>query len=336
MDFKTNIFCHSPKELTTDAFLVWIIYFLDSREEYKTYKQSFFNGLLLKKEDSDKYVENISLVRQENRVDVLLHFTFAGETTSNTILFEDKTWSMPHDGQLDIYKKYYPDCYRYIYFKLAYLNSEENNIITEAGYELLDANMMSLALNPIVKLHPLIEMYKDYIDNTFCKPINSYHSELFEKHNYNILWDAEAQKYLCDEILNRMIQQNVHILKIRNGSSYGRPWTQIDIAEKKDGYCEWLFWRVDIRSGKFYIRLNQYSDPLDSQIDYKNKRRDILREAMNKLVLHGSGCISGSLTDAKKETEIAIFYFEDNDFDKLLDKIPSFTKEIVKVFNSLQ
>ena len=27
---RTNIFFHAPKELTTDAFLVWLLYFLDS------------------------------------------------------------------------------------------------------------------------------------------------------------------------------------------------------------------------------------------------------------------------------------------------------------------
>lgn len=32
MDTKTNIFFHAPKELTTDAFLVWLLYFLDSNE----------------------------------------------------------------------------------------------------------------------------------------------------------------------------------------------------------------------------------------------------------------------------------------------------------------
>lgn len=51
METKTNIFFHAPKELTTDAFLVWLIYFLDSNEEYKTYKQAFFDKLILKKED---------------------------------------------------------------------------------------------------------------------------------------------------------------------------------------------------------------------------------------------------------------------------------------------
>lgn len=54
MEHKTNIFFHATKELSTDAFLVWLIYYLDSEEKYSTHKQHFFNNLILKKEDWGK------------------------------------------------------------------------------------------------------------------------------------------------------------------------------------------------------------------------------------------------------------------------------------------
>ena len=56
MNTKTNIFFHATKELTTDAFLVWLLYFLDSEESYKTYKQLLFDSLILKKEDRGREV----------------------------------------------------------------------------------------------------------------------------------------------------------------------------------------------------------------------------------------------------------------------------------------
>ena len=65
MDTKTNIFFHAPKELTTDAFLVWLLYFLDSEEAYKMQKQTFFDSLILKKEDCGRAVGVIELKRQE-------------------------------------------------------------------------------------------------------------------------------------------------------------------------------------------------------------------------------------------------------------------------------
>ncbi len=113
-------------------------------------------------------------------------------------------------------------------------------------------------LQGIAEIHPLIRMYREYLNDVFCTPVNLYEKKLFEESDHNVLWDAGAQKYLCDKIVDEMQKQNCAYLEIRNGTSYGRPWTQIDIAENKTGMWEKLFWRVDIRSGKFYIRLNQY------------------------------------------------------------------------------
>ncbi len=88
MDTKTNIFFHAPKELTTDAFLVWLLYFLDSEEAYKAEKQTFFDSLILKKEDCGRTVGGIELKRQENyagrlRIDAKL-------TDNEGNLFSDK------------------------------------------------------------------------------------------------------------------------------------------------------------------------------------------------------------------------------------------------------
>ena len=86
MEAKTNIFFHAPKELTTDAFLVWLLYFLDSEEAYKSEKQKFFDSLILKKEDCGRAVGGIELKRQENNVDVLLSFRFEDNDEQQTVL----------------------------------------------------------------------------------------------------------------------------------------------------------------------------------------------------------------------------------------------------------
>ena len=90
MDAKTNIFFHAPKELTTDAFLVWLLYFLDSEEAYKTQKQAFFDSIILKKADRGRPIGGIELKRQENNVDVLLTFRFEDKAEQQMVLFENK------------------------------------------------------------------------------------------------------------------------------------------------------------------------------------------------------------------------------------------------------
>lgn len=336
METNTNIFFHSPKELTTDAFLVWLIYFLDSKEEYKVYKQIFFNNIILKKEDCDRAVSSVELKRQENNVDVLLMFRFEDDGEEQTILFENKTWSSQHSKQLAGYKTIYPNCYRYFYYKLAYINSQEAKEIAQEQYEVIDADMMSSTIEKMVDLHPLIKMYYDYITYTFVDAINSFHRKLFVEHHYNVLWGADAQKYLCDIIVKKMTEQNVPSLRITNGTSYGRPWTEITITEKPEGYQERLFWRVDIRSGKFYIRLNQYAKPSEEEVDYKMRRLNFLRNEANSIVGSLQGLHLGEVHNRGiKESEVLIFFLEDNDLETLIEALPKISRRMMDVFREL-
>ena len=336
METKTNIFFHAPKELTTDAFLVWLIYFLDSDEENKEYKQTFFDSLILKKEDCGRAVGTFELKRPENNVDVLLKFRFEDNGEEQTVLFEDKTWSMPHSKQLARYKEIYPNCYRFFYYKLGYINSQEEKEIAQEQYEVINAGMMSSALEKMTELHPLIKMYYDYITYTFVDTINSFHEKIFVKHDYDVLWGADAQKYFCDTIVENMTEQNVPFLRITNGTSYGRPWTEIAITEKTDGYWECLFWRVDIRSGKFYIRLNQYAEPSENEVDYKMHRLEILRNEANRIVGTMQDLHLGKVENrAIKESEVLIFFLDDNDLDRLIKSIPKISSYMIEVFQKL-
>jgi hypothetical protein len=337
METKTNIFFHAPKELTTDAFIVWLIYYLDSDEENKKYMQMFFDSLILKKEDCGRSVDSIELKRQENNVDVLLMFRFEDNGDRQTVLFEDKTWGMPRSGQLSGYKENYPSCYRYFYYKLGYINSQEKKEVSQAKYEVINAEMMSSTLEKMIDLHPLIKMYYDYITCTFVDAINSYYERIFVKHDYDILESADAQKYLCDAIVEKMTEQNVSYLEIRNGSSYGRPWTQIDFVRKEYGYSERLFWRVDIRSGKYYVRLNQYAEPSEKEVDYKMKRLEALRNEATNIVGTMPDLHVGKVENrAVKESEVLIFFLEDNNLERLLEAIPKISRHMIDTFQRLE
>ncbi len=338
METKTNIFFHAPKELTTDAFLVWLIYFLDSKEEYKDHKQTFFDNLILKKEDCGRKVKDCDLRRQENNVDVLLSFRFEDNGEKQLVLFENKTRSMQHGNQLAEYREKYPNCYRYFYYKLAYINSQEESEIAKEKYEVINASMMSSTIEDMINLHPLIKMYHEYINYTFEQHISSFHDKLFVNHDYNILQSADAQKYLCDIITEKMNEQNVPYIEIRNGTSVGIPWTQIDIAKTdRNGYSEKLFWRVDIRSKKYYIRLNQYAKPSNDYINYKKKRLQFLRDEANRIVEEFPNLKKGNLHNRKAlyESEILIFFFEDNDLEILLNAIPTISQCMIDFFPTL-
>ncbi|MBQ3619169.1 MAG: hypothetical protein IJQ89_08500 [Bacteroidales bacterium] len=337
---NTNIFYHATKELSTDAFIVWLFYFLDSDNRYETAKQELFDNIVLKEEDRGRPVSKISLERQKNNVDVFLSFIFSDDESEQVVLFEDKTRSSYHGTQLEDYKNKFPNCYRYLYLKLAYINVEEKQYVSELGYDIVTAKMISSAIKGCVTLHPIIQMYYEYINESFINLNNSFHNKLFKEQDYSILWGDEAQKYLCDIIVREMDEQNCDYLEIRNGTSYGRPWTQIDIKEKEyDGgsYWEKLFWRVDIRSDKFYIRLNLYSEPKNEyEKKLKMKHRDSLRQKIATFP-EISNLIVGNVTNkGVKECEIVIFFLEDNDLNKLIGSIPSITKQIANFFSKLK
>lgn len=253
------------------------------------------------------------------------------------VLFENKTWSCQHDNQLVRYKTIYPNCYRYFYFKLAYINSQEEKTVSQEQYEVINAGMMSSTLEKMVELHPLIKMYYDYITYTFVDAINSFHEIIFVEHDYDVLESADAQKYLCDTIVENMTKQDVSYYEIKNGTSKGRPWTLIEIVKKEDGYWESMYWKIDIRSGKYYIRLNQYAEPTEKEVDYKMRRLEILRKEANSIVGTMSDLHQGEVENrAVKESEVLIFFLEDNDLKKLIESLPKITRHMVDVFQKIE
>lgn len=216
------------------------------------------------------------------------------------------------------------------------INSQEEIEVTSEQYEIISVGMMSSTLEMMVDVHPLIKMYYEYITTTFEQEVNSLHERIFLKHDYDVLWSADAQKYLCDVIVKNMAEQGVPYLEIRNGTSFGRPWTQIDIERKSVGYCEVLFWRVDIRSGKFYIRLNQYADPSAEEVKYKMHRLEILRKEADSIVASMPALHPGKVVDrGTKECEVLIFFLEDNDLNKLMEMLPKISSRMIEVFENL-
>lgn len=339
MDKRTNIFYHATKELTTDAFLVWLIYYLDSDQKYSEQKQFFFDTLILKKEDVGKRVDCIKLDRQEEDADVTLRFKLEDSNDEQVVVFEDKIGTTFHGNQPQKHKRNFPNCYRYIYYKLAYINSQEKKKVESEGFDIIDASMMSKTIEEFKGIHILVRMYYDYITNEFVNKINSYRDDIFNKKNYDVLRNEGAQKYLCEIIVESMRNQDVPYIRIDNGSSFGLPWTEIVIAETEKGYGERLFWRVHIRSGKFYIRLNQYSKPKnEDEIIIKGRRLNDLREEANRYIESNYTNLKlGEVVNLgiKKQNEVIIFFLKDNDLEPLIESLPMISKHMKEFFDGL-
>ena len=206
----TNIFSFIPKSISSEAFLVWLINYLDSDSKYSQYKQSLFDNLLLKRDDKGKSVSQISINRQANNMEAMLSFHFNGTDERHDILllFVDKESDMVPTEQLNRYKRFYPNCYRYIYYKTGYVTRIEERIVTLNQYDLVTGCMMESVLESISE----IKIYTDYLDSE-GEALNYYHERLFLNHEKEILHDSAAQKYLLDTVLENIAEDN-WIIKI--------------------------------------------------------------------------------------------------------------------------
>ena len=132
-------------------------------------------------------------------------------------------------------------------------------------------------------------------------------------------------------------------LKFKKGSNInGSPWTQLDFCRRKDYYegtNETLFWRVDSRAGRTYLRINQYAAiPIDRpEIVAHNKRRlKALRELASDISSHYNlkpGKISNK---GVRESEVIIFFFDENPYGPLKELLPEFTTKLQAQYYQLE
>jgi hypothetical protein len=101
---RPNIFELSPKELTQDGFITWLLNWADPSN--KEYNQELnicatnFIKFLLKKQFGDIKIETVNVKRQWKNIDIC-----ADINEKYLIIIEDKIFTKEHSGQLERYKK---------------------------------------------------------------------------------------------------------------------------------------------------------------------------------------------------------------------------------------
>lgn len=120
----------------------------------------------------------------------------------------------------------------------------------------------------------------------------------------------------------------------------GAPWTHLIICQKKgfyDGKNETLWWRIDKRSKKTYLRLSQYGNVKDRKdlIEIKKRRLGKIREAVNT-ICDNYALKRGKITNkGVNENEVVIFFFDENPYTKIKELLPALTRDIQNAYNNL-
>ena len=330
-----NIFKYAPKELSTDAFLKYLFLWLDRNKCLSDVADS----LLLYEKDKGKKVSDITVEKQvsfgRKKADVVVYFKLDGEDKS--VLFENKTNSTTTKWQLNNYKSG-ENKYRYNYLKLGYINKVEKQICKECGYEVIDSNILYEMLEKLLVKDEIIKQYISYLNDEFISSFKQIEDRFSKNEIVKVLQQKDAQAYLVDRLSDGFskfefdkskLSSELDNYHIQYGSnSGGDPWTELVFLEGKD--CpDSFFWRIDKRKGKYYIRLNQYSD---SKTDSKEKKlektsrlldlRKFSKDYFDKI----TDLKQGRLIDrAENEREVIIFFFTENDMFRLFEEIPAFS-----------
>jgi hypothetical protein len=339
-----NLFSCCPKELVLDGFLEWLFDYLNESENADA-KLHLINSLFSVDGQKFKDVSDIKANRQDNNVDLMVRFK--SQDTDYAVLFENKTWSSPHSGQLARYRDLFPNCSKYIYLKLAFIPYGERKEVErwdekKHGYVVVTSRQLLDAIAPLRMEHPFIEEFYTYLFSKFVTRQERLASELFEDNNLQKLKEAEAQQYILSELHEKLDQHSPKPdLKFRaQCNSGGQAFTTLRIALNKGvfkGVDERIYWRIDKRSDRYYIRLTQYAkiDDVDA-LKQKKKRLEKFREDClyinKKLNLDWK---PGKLTNGAYESEIAIFFFDEdkNTLSKIRTGLEMFSLQFINMYS---
>jgi len=336
-----NLFQYSTKELTTDAFLSWL--FTAFNQELEDWGAIFFHRLGLKVLATDD-VSKVSVRLQEQHTDLIVGLEVNGEAAS--YLFENKTYSSIHSDQLVRYKDAFSSCTGYLYLKLGVINYQERIRAEEDGYTVIGAKTLHQALLPLRNAHFLIAHYLDFLENEYIAQQDHIATTMITDNCFRVLNYSGKNKGQEQQAILSALHKSLatdyqfEYLRFRSqANNNGYPWVQLTITKRGNAYKnvgESLFWRIDRRSKKTYLRLTQYAKVGAASKAAKHKNRDLLRQQVQSLPALQpltQGKIQNGGTFA---SEIVIFFFEDNSLNKLMKALPELSDQVAKLYTSNQ
>lgn len=331
---ENNIFYYSPKELTTDAFLMWLFLEFQENEKLGRHASPFFYALGMADEPSSR-VCDIRVRRQEKRADLIVRFKCDG--VEKQALFENKTHTTFHKNQLETHIDNHSAVDHYIYLKLGYIYYAERKHAEGQEFRVVSSQILFDALSVFEQEHYLTKLYSQYLKDRYVDRIRYIETCLIENNEHGKFKDPQAQQYFMGLIHEKIA--DLPAVKFKAGTnSGGAPWTQLTIAERQRAYedkTEYLFWRIDKRSNRYYLRLIQYSNIKKSFASTKRENLTSLR-AIVATICSTHQLVPEQLSErGVKASEVVIFYFDKNRMSALLDALPDLSRKIAAAYGEL-
>ena len=216
--------------------------------------------------------------------------------------------------------------------KLAFIDFQERKKALECRYTVIGANEIESAIRPFKDYSQIISQYYQYIKDEFI----DYHNSIYKRmlnNDASVYGERQAQRIFLSELHERLHGQLDYLCLKSGTNNGGTPWTHLTIAKANTEYgdkSEYIFWRIDKKSGRYYIRLNQYSD-ID-KLNYNKKKENLTfqRKIFNELLTKYKLTESKTSNRGIKESEIGLFYFDNNSYADLSNTLARFSKEFVE------
>jgi hypothetical protein len=342
---NNNIFEYVPKELVLDGFLNWIFNFFHSEKQIeKNYSIVFISDLYNEVSNCNKplIIDNVLVRRQysTSKIDLYVEITLKNGDKIHFI-FENKTDTSHHSDQLRKHieateslkgEKYY------FYLKTGYWFDCDINIPQQ--YKKLDIEKL---ISLLAKLNIESDTFNMFISHLKKKRDDIWDilriidkKDITEEEKKRVFFTNQFGGY---EIMRRIASLiPFHKTDIREGTSYGRPWTQLDLFENKlvvNGENIWvsIFWRIDIRKNNGldtpYISLRQHKNTkqgVENYLSYLTNNREIFQNVLKNYPELEKGKL---YLNAEMEREIGVLFFSGrNSISKIIELLPAITTDI--------
>lgn len=237
-----NIFAYATKELSQDAFLMWLFENFDCKDS--KVKKASLELLKIMTGIDDLNIKSISVIPQWNRIDITVEITKADDKKMY-LFIEDKTTSEEHN-QLKTYNekieknidKLFKGDIKKVYYKTAPILKLEKERVEKAGWEIIEFKTIKEFWSKYIDSKNIIlNMYANHVctlwDDFNCQEIPQGHNmNQWWSFFYRVVGPEMKQQTKCDyDVVN--YSGHYYYLKVMPGGKLKEKYPYLEIRDKE-------------------------------------------------------------------------------------------------------
>lgn len=267
----TNIFHYATKELSQDAFLMWLLNNWNSEDTSVAEASQRVILKFLNKHVDALNIESVVTKSQLRKIDVIAFVTVNSE--KHVIAIEDKITSYEHGDQLVEYREYvlkhYPN-YKphFIFYKTNLMSAREILAVAAKGWTVFDIHSIYNLFENRYSSHYLLHSYLEYIAEIHQMLVQELPENMTQWVGLNWQQFALNHEWNLPEIIECQFE-NYHNQYFRFTFSFRNHWNDYPFLEIRSR---------DLKDGQFWIRALTYDMKTEPTIEMRERWMNILSQ----------------------------------------------------------